>query len=93
MNKLEEIEWSLCSDPLWLTGLKAPTNKLKPYDQNKWLFQLYFLTVDSLTTKLGLMILHRKPECPVKKKNWTTAFKVKVTAKGQNINACPDDIF
>ena len=25
--------------------------------------------------------------------NWNTAIKVKVTAKGQNVNVCPDDIF
>ena len=25
-------------------------------------------------------------------KNWITAFKVKVTVKGQNVNVCPDDI-
>ena len=47
---------------------------------NIWLFLLYFL-----------MIPHYKPECPVKKKS--TAFRVKVTAKGQNVNVRPDDIF
>ena len=26
-------------------------------------------------------------------KNWITAFRVKVTVKGQNVNVCPDDIF
>ena len=26
-------------------------------------------------------------------KNWITAFKVKVKAKGQNVDAYPDDIF
>ena len=30
-------------------------------------FQFIFWTVDSLATKLGLMIHHHKPECPVKK--------------------------
>ena len=27
------------------------------------------------------------------KKTWITAFRVKVTAKCQNVNVCPDDIF
>ena len=37
------------------------------------------------------MIHYHKPECPLKKR--ITASKVKVTAKGQNVNVCPDDIF
>ena len=44
---------------------------------------------DSLATKLGLMIPHRKPY--EKKKDYT--LKVKVTAKGQNVSVCPDGIF
>ena len=55
-------------------------------------FYYIFLTVDSLATKLGLMIHHHKPECLVKK-NWITAFRVKVTVKGQSVNVCPDGIF
>ena len=41
-------------------------------------------TVDSLATKLGLMIHHQKPECPMKKK-MDYSIQVKVTAKGQNL--------
>ena len=47
-------------------------------------FYYIILTVDSLAAKLGLMIHHQKPECPMKKK-WITAFRVKVKAKGQNL--------
>ena len=36
------------------------------YDQNMT-FYYSFLTVDSLAIKLGLMIHHQKPECPMKK--------------------------
>ena len=57
------------------------------YNQNMTL--LYF---DSLATKLDLMIHRHKPECPVKKKR-ITAFRVKVTAKGKNVNVCPDNVF
>ena len=59
-------------------------------------------------SKLGLIVQHHKPECPVEKwdycvqgqvhskglecqwENGITAFKVKVTAKVQNV--CPEDI-
>ena len=51
-----------------------------------------FWTLDSLETKLGLMIHHHELECPVTK-SWITAFRVKVTVKGQNVNVCSDDIF
>ena len=54
-------------------------------------FSYIFLTVDSLATKLGLVIHHQKPECLVKKKR-IAAFRVKLTAKGQNVSVCPDDI-
>ena len=55
-------------------------------------FFYIFRNVDSLATKLGLMIHHLKPKCPVKK-NWITAFRVKVTAMVKNVNVCPGDIF
>ena len=45
-----------------------------------------------MATKLGLMIGYHRPDRLVEK-NWITAFKVKVTAKGQNVDAYPDDIF
>ena len=48
-------------------------------------FHYIFWTVDSLATKLGLMIHHHKQECSMKK-IWITAFSVKVTVKGQKIN-------
>ena len=35
------------------------------YDQNMTLSTIFW-TIDSLATKLGLMIYHHKPECPVK---------------------------
>ena len=55
-------------------------------------FYSLFWTVDSVATKLDLMIHHHKPECLIKKK-WITVFKVKVTVKGQNVSVCPNDIF
>ena len=51
-------------------------------DQNMTLYNIIW-AVDSLATKLGLMIHHQKPECPVKK--WITVFRIKVTARGQNL--------
>ena len=56
-----------------------------------WFSLLYLLNCWFLAIKHRLMIhqIH-KPECLVKK--WITAFKVKVAAKGQNVNVCPDDI-
>ena len=36
------------------------------------------------------MVQHHKPECPVE--IWITAFKVKVTAKVQNVSECLADI-
>ena len=54
-------------------------------------FYYIFWTVNSSAKKLSLMRHHHKPECLVKK--WITAFKVKVTAKGQNVNVCPNNIF
>ena len=48
-------------------------------------FYYIFWTIDSLATKFSLPIHHLRPECPVKKKR-ITAFRVKVTAKGQNVN-------
>ena len=38
------------------------------------------------------MIHHHKPQCLVQKER-ITAFRVKVTVKGQNVNVCPGDIF
>ena len=38
------------------------------------------------------MVHHQKSECPVEKK-WITTLRIKVTAQGQNVNVCPDDIF
>ena len=37
-------------------------------------------------TKLSLIVLHHKPECPVE--NWITAFRAKATAVIQNVNEC-----
>ena len=45
----------------------------------------FFWTADSLAIKLGLMVHHHKPECLVGKKK-KIVFKVKVTAKVQNVN-------
>ena len=51
-------------------------------------------TVDSLATKLGLMkIIISQSVLWKEKKRGITAFRVKVTVKGQNVNVCPDDIF
>ena len=51
-------------------------------------------TVDSLATKLGLMkIIISQSVLWKEKKRGNTAFRVKVTVKGQNVNVCPDDIF
>ena len=57
-----------------------------------WLFLLHLLNCKSLATKLGLMVHHHTPECPVKK--LITAFKVKVTVMVQmSMDVCLDDIF
>ena len=45
-------------------------------------FYYIFWTVDSLASKLGLVIHHYKLEC-LEKEKWITAFRIKVTAKGQ----------
>ena len=49
-------------------------------------FYYIFWTADSLAIKLGLMV-HRHKQNVLWKK-WMTAFKVKVTAKVQNVNIC-----
>ena len=59
------------------------------YDKKYDSFYCIFWTADSLATRLGPMIHHHKPECC----NRTTTFKVKVTAKVQNVSDCPYDIF
>ena len=46
------------------------------YDSSYYIFW----TVDSLATRLGLMIHHHKPECPVKKKKMDCCFQ------GRNVN-------
>ena len=65
---------------LWLSSRSRSQQGLlqSKYDS----FYYIIWTVDSLATKLGLMIHHQKPECPMKK---ITAFRAEVTAKGQNL--------
>ena len=49
-------------------------------------FYYIISTVDSLASKLSLMIHHhQKPKCLMKKKKWIAIFRVKVTGKGKNI--------
>ena len=50
-------------------------------------FCYIFWTADSFATYLNWMVQHHKPECLVKEKR-TTACKVKVTAKAQNVREC-----
>ena len=50
------------------------------YDYSHYIFW----TSDPFATRLGLLVSHRKLECPLK--NWITVFKVKVTAKDQNVS-------
>ena len=47
-----------------------------------WIFQ----TAGLFATKLGLIVQHHKPQCPVK--NGIAVFKVRVTGKVQNVNEC-----
>ena len=56
-------------------------------------FYFIFWIIDSLATKLGLMIHHHKPECLMNIAVWITPHKVKVMVKGQNVSVCPGDIF
>ena len=51
-----------------------------------WLFLLYLLKCWSDCNKLRSIVQHHKPEFPVK--NQVTAFKVKITVKGQNVSEC-----
>ena len=54
-------------------------------------FYYILWTVDTLATKLGLMLHYHKPECLVKKKNWITALRIK-RRLGMSV-FFPDDIF
>ena len=64
------------------------------YDQNMTVSTILSELFYSLATKLDLMIHHQQLECPMKKrKEGITAFRVKVTVKGHNVNVCPEDIF
>ena len=61
------------------------------FDQNMTFFFMFW-TVDSLATRLGLMIyiIIRQSVLWI---NWITAFRVKGTMKSQNVNVCPDGVF
>ena len=72
--------------------LLLPSSRSRPQQWSKYGSFCYIIwTVDSLTTKLDLMIHHQKQVSY--EKNRITAFRVKVTVKGQYVNVCPDDIF
>ena len=49
-------------------------------------FYCVFSTADPFATKLGLIVHCHKPECLWR--NWIVVFKVKVTAKRQNVSEC-----
>ena len=60
-------------------------------------FYYIFWTVDSLSTKLGLMIHHHKPECPVKKvgllhSGSMSQWRVKMLMSVQMISSTPSSI-
>ena len=68
-------------------GSLSSMPKARAYIIKIWLVLLY-LTAGPFATKLGLVVKHYKPECPVEKKKGITAFKVKVIAKVQNVSEC-----
>ena len=47
-------------------------------------------TADPFATKLGLLVLHHKVDCLVKRFDFSVVVKVKVTAKFQNVIVFPD---
>ena len=57
------------------------------HNQNMTMSTIYLLNCWSIATNLGFIVQHQKPEHPMEKK-WITAFKVKVTAKVQNVSEC-----
>ena len=58
----------------------------RAYDGSMTLSSIFSELFDSLATKLGLIVRHYKPECPVE--NGITVFKVKVTTKVWNVSEC-----
>ena len=60
---------------------------------SKWDFLLYFLNCWFLATKLGLMIHHQKPECPVKTIGLLHSGSRSQQRFKISVNVCLDDIF
>ena len=79
-----EPEWH--AEKRWLLSSRSRSQRglvWSKYDS----FYFNFVTADSLASRLGLIIYHRKTKCLVKK-NWITAFKVKVAVKAKHNNEC-----
>ena len=56
-------------------------------------FYCIFWTADPVATKLGLIIPHHKPECPVEKMGLLRSRSRSQRRFKMSVNVCPDDIF
>ena len=81
-----------CGFVLFLLSSRSRSQRGLMYSKYDSFYLLYFLNCWFLGNQTCSDIHHHKPEYPVKKKR-ITAFRVRVTAKGQNVNVCPDDAF
>ena len=70
----------------WFTVFNVKVTVKGLYNQNMTISVVSSKLLVLFATKLGLIVQHHKLECPVEK--WIAAFKVKVTAKVQNVSEC-----
>ena len=67
--------------------------KVTVKDNQNMTFKYIIWTVDPFVTKLGLMVHHRKVDCPVKRLDCSVVVQLKVTGKVQNSSECSSGLY